>query len=194
VIDELVYVVPRTSVIAGPGWHGIRTHGLDDFIDVLERSGDFRPRPDMEGDPDWKQIIPYVVLRDRERYFLMQRTRAGVDARLHDAWTIGVGGHVNPGDGGLLGGLRREWDEELVAVFEPAFEFVGLLNDDTTSVGAVHLGAVFTTDAAGRSVGIREAEKLAGRFADPHEVTAVADGLETWSRIAFEYFERVGVR
>ena len=74
----------------------------------------------MERDPAFKQVIPYLVLRDGERYFLMQRTTAGGDARLHGRYSIGVGGHLNPGDGGLLGGLRREWDEELVADFVPS--------------------------------------------------------------------------
>ena len=38
----------------------------------------------MESDPRFKHVIPYLVLRDRGRYFLMRRTRAGVDARLHE--------------------------------------------------------------------------------------------------------------
>ena len=58
----------------------------------------------MEVDPSFKQVIPYLVLRDAERYFLMRRTRAGVDARLLGRYSIGVGGHLNPGDGGVLGG------------------------------------------------------------------------------------------
>ena len=97
----------------------------------------------------------------------MRRTRAGGDARLHDRWSIGVGGHLNPGDADLFGGLRREWREELVADFEPAFEPLALLNDDTTDVGAVHLGIVFVADAAGRPVAVRETDKLEGRFAEP---------------------------
>ena len=109
-------------------------------------------RGDAEEDPTYKQVIPYLVLRDGERWFLMRRTRAGGDARLHDLWSIGVGGHLNPGDGDLEGGLRREWAEELVADFVPEFEPVGLLNDDTTPVGAVHVGLVFVADAAGRPV------------------------------------------
>ena len=100
------------------------------------------------------------MLRDGERWFLMRRTKAGGDARLHDLWSIGVGGHLNPGDGDVEGGLRREWAEEVVAAFEPAFEPVGLLNDDTTPVGAVHVGIVFVADAAGRPVEIRETDKL----------------------------------
>ena len=143
----------------------------------------------MEHDPSFKQIIPYLVLRDGDRYFLMQRTAAGADSRLHGMYSIGVGGHLNPGDGGLLGGLEREWHEELVADFLPTFELVALLNDDTTPVGAVHLGAVYVADVEGRTVAIRETHKLSGAFADPAEVADVVERMETWSRLAFEFLE-----
>jgi predicted NUDIX family phosphoesterase len=148
----------------------------------------------METDPGYKQIIPYLVLRDGADFFLMRRTRAGGDARLHDHWSIGVGGHLNPGDEGVDGGLRREWREELDADFEPEFAPLGLLNDDTTDVGAVHLGIVFVADAAGRAVTVRETDKLDGRFATRAEVAAVTDGLETWSRLVFEALEHVALR
>lgn len=184
---EFVYVVPRTAVVDEAGWYGIRTDGLDAFVAALERDGRYEPRDRMERDPAFKQIIPYLILRDGERYFLMQRTDAGGDPRLHGRYSIGVGGHLNPGDGGLLGGLRREWDEELVAAFVPEFRLVALLNDDTTEVGAVHLGAVYVADAAGAPVTIRETDKLSGAFVEPDRVAAVADRLETWSRLAFEF-------
>lgn len=188
-MDELVYVVPRPALVAGDGWYGIRTAALDEAIATIARLGEYRPRAAMEVDPGWKQIIPYLVLRDGARYFLMRRTRAGADARLHDRWSIGVGGHLNPGDGGLDLGLVREWQEELDADFVPSFRPVGLLNDDTTEVGQVHLGIVYEADAGGRDVRIRETEKLSGAFADPEEVAAVAEDLETWSRIAFDFLE-----
>ena len=193
-IEERVFVVPRASIADDAGWYGIRTDKLDAFVEALERDGRYEPRPQMEVDPSFKQVIPYLILRDGERYFLMRRTRAGMDARLHDRYSIGVGGHLNPGDGGVVGGLLREWREELVADFEPAFRLVGLLNDDTTEVGAVHLGAVYVAEADGRPVTIRETDKLTGSFAEPHEVAAVADQLETWSRLCFEFLDRAGVR
>ena len=186
---ERVLVVPREMVISGSGWTGIRTDGVDAFLAAVEAHGRFEPRAAMEMDPTFKQVIPYLVLRDGDRYFLMRRTRAGGDARLHDRWSIGVGGHLNPGDGDVAGGLLREWSEELVADFVPDFRLVGLLNDDTTDVGSVHLGAVFLADAAGRPVSIREVDKLSGAFAAPSEVAAVADDLETWSRLVFDFFE-----
>ena len=191
---EQVLVVPRDRVPDGSDWYGLRSEGLRPFLEVIAREGAYAPRHAMEHDPAYKQIIPYLVLRDGDRYFLMRRTRAGADRRLHDRWSIGVGGHLNPGDDGLLGGLRREWREELDANFEPAFEPLALLNDDTTDVGAVHLGVVFVADAAGRSVAVREHDKLTGAFATAAEVAAVTDDLETWSRLVFEASEAAAIR
>lgn len=188
---ELVLVVPRASIMDDPGWHGITVDGLSAFEAIVARDGEFRPRAEVEIDRSWKQVIPYLVLRDGPRYFLMRRTRAGGDARLHDRRSIGVGGHLNPGDGDLAGGLRREWREEVRADFEPEFQLLGLLNDDSTDVGAVHVGAVYLADAAGRDVAIRETEKLAGAFAAPTEVAAVMDRLESWSALVFAHLEGV---
>lgn len=186
---ELVLVVPRSSLMDDPGWHGITTVGLETFEAIVARDGEFRPRAEVEIDRSWKQVIPYLVLRDGPRYFLMRRTQAGGDARLHDRWSIGVGGHLNPGDGDLAGGLRREWREEVRADFEPDFELIGLLNDDTTDVGSVHVGAVYVAEAGGREVAIRETEKLAGAFADQGEVAAVVGRMESWSALVFEHLE-----
>jgi predicted NUDIX family phosphoesterase len=186
---ERVLVVPRELVPERASWHGLRTNDLDTFLAAVEEHGRFEPRTAMEVDPGFKQIIPYLVLRDGDDYFLMRRTRAGGDARLFDRWSIGVGGHLDPGDTGLAGGLVREWHEELVADFEPAFRPYALLNDDTTEVGAVHLGVVVLADAGGRPVRVRETDKLSGAFAPPAEVAAGLDHLETWSRIVFDALE-----
>ena len=187
---ERVLVVPRASLMGDPGWLGVTTDGLAGFEALVAREGRFEDRAAMEVDRAWKQVIPYLVLRDGDRYFLMRRTRAGGDARLHDRWSIGVGGHLNPGDGDLGGGLRREWAEEIAADFVPEFRLVGLLNDDTTEVGSVHVGAVYVADAAGRAVAIRETDKLEGAFADAAAVAAVAPRLETWSALVFAHLER----
>ena len=191
--DEQVLVVPRASLMADPGWLGVRSEGTAEFEAIVARDGFFHPRPAAEQDRSLKQVIPYLVLRDGPRYFLMRRTRAGGDARLFDRYSIGVGGHLNPGDGDLLGGLRREWREELDAAFEPDFRLVGLLNDDTTDVGSVHVGAVYLADAAGRDVAIRETEKLSGAFAATDDVAAVVDRMESWSALVFEFLEAARV-
>jgi predicted NUDIX family phosphoesterase len=184
---EQVLVIPRRSIMGDPGWLGLTTDGMDAFEALVARAGEFRPRAEVEVDRSWKQVIPYLVLRDGPRYFLMRRTQAGTDARLHDRWSIGVGGHLNPGDRDLAGGLRREWAEEIAADFEPEFRLVGLLNDDSTEVGSVHIGAVYVADAAMRPVAIRETDKLTGSFAEPAEVAAVVDRMESWSALVFAH-------
>ena len=183
---EQVFVVPRAAIMPGHGWRGLRTSDLADTLITIERTGRFAARAAMELDPGFKQIIPYLVLRDGPRWFLMRRTRAGGDARLHDHWSIGLGGHLNPGDRDLAGGLEREWREEVLADFEPDCRLVGLLNDDDTEVGRVHLGVVYLADAGGRRVSIRETDKLTGAFAVTEQVETVRAHLESWSGLVFD--------
>jgi predicted NUDIX family phosphoesterase len=186
---EIVLVLPRIHVPGGCHFTGLRAADEGDLIllrQAVADHGRYLERPLAEESPQWKQLIPYVVLRDGDRIFLMERTDAGGDPRLHRKASIGVGGHLNPVDQGqdpLTLGLRREWAEELDATWEPEFRLVGMLNDDSNPVGSVHLGVVFTVEAAGRPVGVREVEKLSGRMATPGEVLAAWDRLETWSQL-----------
>jgi len=186
---EQVLVLPRQQVPDGCDFTGIRSAdatALTALHAAVREHGLYLPRPIAEADPSHKQLIPYVVVRDGSRIFLMERSTAGGDPRLHGKASIGVGGHLNPVDRGedpLMDGLRREWSEELIADFEPRFALVGFLNDDSNAVGAVHLGVVFTVEADGNAVAVREHEKLTGRFATPDEVLAAWERLETWSQL-----------
>ncbi|MEX1344046.1 MAG: NUDIX domain-containing protein [Candidatus Limnocylindrales bacterium] len=126
-------------------------------------------------------------MRDGSRLFLMQRTKAGGDARLHDRYSLGIGGHLNPEDGGVLEGLRREFHEEIVADWDPEPRLLGLLKDDDVLVGQVHVGVVFEADAAGRGLAVRETDKLSGRFATAEECAPVYGQMETWSRFLYDH-------
>jgi predicted NUDIX family phosphoesterase len=186
---ERVLVLPRADVPGGCDFHGVRAAQrglLAKLRAAVAAHGRYLDRTTAEDDPTHKQLIPYVVVRDAERVFLMHRTDAGGDARLHGKASIGVGGHLNPvdeGDDALMSGLRREWVEELETDWEPEFELIGLLNDDSNPVGAVHLGVVFSVRADGRPVDVREHDKLVGAFAGTDELAASWPRLETWSQL-----------
>lgn len=189
---ERVLVLPRDAVPGGADFLGLKPMAVAD-LEALRRAlatgGRWLDRTRAEQDPSHKQLIPYVVVREADRVFLMERTEAGGDPRLHRRATIGVGGHLNPVDDGpdpLGSGLRREWGEELRADWEPEFAPIGLLNDDRNHVGSVHLGVVFVVQAAGRAIDVREHDKLSGRMASLDEVRAAWDRLETWSQLVAE--------
>lgn len=193
-MTERVLVLPRTDVPGGTGFRGVRPRtgvGLEELRRAVRQHGVYLERSVAESEPSYKQLIPYVVVRNGPRVFRMERTDAGGDVRLHGKASIGVGGHLNPVDDGedaLMTGLRREWTEEIEADWEPEFRLVGLLNDETTPVGAVHLGVVFEVQAYGRPMQVREREKLEGAFVTVEELASTWERLETWSQLVAEAF------
>ena len=127
---------------------------LDDFIEKCCASGfEFINRSDAEKDVSYKQIIPYIVLQTQDFEKTAIYNRQGSEQRLHDLWSIGIGGHINPIDMEtqttsflqiLTVGMERELQEELDQ--RPKGDlplFVGVISEDVTDVGKVHLGAVF---------------------------------------------------
>jgi predicted NUDIX family phosphoesterase len=184
---ELVLGLPRARIIGDRPWKGILSEGIEGHLDLIAAEGEYRPRGEAEVDPAWQQVIPYLLMRDGERLFLMQRTQAGGDARLHDLYSLGIGGHLNPEDGGVLEGLRREFHEEMVAEWDPEPRLIGLLKDDDVLVGQVHVGVVFEADAAGRALSVRETDKLSGRFATPRECEPLYGQMETWSQLLYDH-------
>jgi predicted NUDIX family phosphoesterase len=100
-MPERVLVLPRARVPGGSDFRGVREADADALAvlrEAVARHGRYLDRPVAEQDPSFKQLIPYVVVRDGPRTFLMERTDAGGDARLHGKASIGVGGHLNPVD------------------------------------------------------------------------------------------------
>ena len=124
-MTEVVLVLPRTDVPGGSDFTGLRALSPEDAEEMrtqVARTGRWLSRERAEQDPSHKQLIPYVIVRDGDRAFLMERTSAGADPRLHRRATIGVGGHVNPVDDGtdpIAAGLQREWREEIEADWDP---------------------------------------------------------------------------
>jgi predicted NUDIX family phosphoesterase len=155
---------------------------------------EFRGRTgDLERDPAWKQLIPYAVLWHSGRVLAYRRRPKGGDPRLRSRASVGVGGHINPGDvfpgsdslDPLVRCLRRELREELG--IEPAGgRFVGLLDDAADDVGSVHLGVVFGVELASPEVQPREVDPLGwfepARLRDDPELE-----WEGWSRILIEH-------
>lgn len=152
-------------------------------------------RGDAEDNPNWKQPIPYVIIKRGESVFVYKRLKAGGEERLHEQLSIGVGGHMNIIEGvftwdyTLMGNLYRELDEELniQSSVTPVTKIIGLINDDENEVGKVHIGILAVMELPEEAeVTVKETDQLEGywiRIRDLNK-TPLFESLESWSQIA----------
>ncbi len=194
--EEQVLVIPTSEFHAIGHFQGF-SPDVDAYLPALFESNSlsYRPRSEMEQDPSYKQLIPYVLFRytdDSGNKLLFQYTRGGGqgETRLHAKRSVGIGGHISTEDAAAgttqdvyREGLLRELGEEVV--IETAFteKQVGLINDDETPVGKVHLGVVHLFDVEHPNVHPREDEILNAYFLPVDEILSQLDEFESWSQI-----------
>ena len=113
----------------------------------------FGPRRDLEEMDEYRQLVPYILLQIGFQFIRYMRAPAGSEARLHGRMSIGFGGHIELADAVVRGSqidvlatieraAEREVLEELGQIACKDQRWIGLLVDNTTVVGRVHLGLV----------------------------------------------------
>jgi len=168
----------------------------ESLIGLIALHGEFLDRESAEKDYGYKQIIPYCVVNFGDYYFLTQRTKVQTEKRLHNAYSLGVGGHINPGDnnGGAYDytplqvrcGLYRELEEELyINVDEFTIQFAGIINENYTDAGKMHLGLVYVINMKVQNVAVRETEKMTGMWIHKDDLKNYVDKMESWSQIVY---------
>ncbi|MBL8899759.1 MAG: hypothetical protein JNM84_19165 [Planctomycetes bacterium] len=208
---ELVLVVKRRDLEAElglpAGYAALDAERAERLRECIARRGFFVERRHAECDPELKQPIPYCLVQRGEDLLCVRRTKRSSEGRLHGAWSIGIGGHIEPQDRGdsspqdrvpsrqeehlahndapsakprgiVERAARREILEELVLSLPSEAELVGWLNDDSNSVGAVHLGLVHVLRVENDAeVAIRETERLEGGFVPSAMLLAWRDAV-----------------
>ncbi|MEZ6131762.1 MAG: phosphoesterase [Planctomycetaceae bacterium] len=186
---EQVLVIPTAvfhEIGHFQGFCGEIDRYLNVVLDPIHAS--YRPRNLMEQDPSYKQLIPYCIFQcDGQVFHYMRGTDTG-EARLHARRSVGVGGHVSTLDLNGAGsayseGMKREIQEEVFLQAEWTERCVGLINDDQSDVGKVHLGVVHIFDLKSTQVTPREKSMLQAGFAQPEQLLRELDEFETWSQI-----------
>jgi len=198
--DERVLVVPSAALDRLGRFQGFSAEA-ERYITALlvPELMQYRPRSEVEDDPGFKQIIPYVVFRCADAVFCYTRGKSQGEARLHRLRSLGVGGHVSEEDaqGGKSldayeSAMRREIDEEVIVASPGRICRVGLINDDATPVGQVHLGVVHVFDLEQPRVAAREEGLAEANFLPMSFVATIHDEFETWSQICIESLLRTG--
>ena len=199
--EEDVLVVPR-SVLEQAGLFQGFCRDVEKYLPILLDPNQTRwmPREKAEEDPSFKQLIPYCLLAWSDpagatQYFSYTRGGGQGEARLRTKRSIGVGGHIASTDGehgdnaSYEAGMLRELEEEVAISGDFTSRCVGLINDDATPVGSVHLGIVHVFDLQSPQVVSREADLLECGFQSSQDLVADRKQFETWSQIALEAIE-----
>jgi predicted NUDIX family phosphoesterase len=209
--EELVFAFPTDEL-----WKLIpyRKKGLlrgnSEILKTLVQNGLFLRRGELEEDPSFKQIISYAIISNKEpdqpagggvgqsqSFYLFQRTSGQTEKRLHNKFSFGVGGHMNPNDSTeskeqyLFNELKRELFEEVRlsdGCLIENIEFIGFINDDTIPVGRVHIGLLFNIHVSNKEVYINETDKMTADWIDKTNLGEFYNGMETWSKITFDFY------
>lgn len=188
-MNENVLVVPTHGIkpfLAGP----FTAENLQPALDYILSSHSFLSRAIAEEDPSHKQVIPYVVAHHNGRFLMTQRTKKQTEARLHGKFSLGIGGHINDQEINteaaniLHAGLERELEEEIHLLGNRvSLELAGIISDDSTPVGQVHLGLVFLLETDSPDFRVNEPDLMTGEWATRTQIEERFERLETWSQI-----------
>jgi len=197
-LDELVFAAPAAEI-----WRLLTykkqglIYGNSDALKMIVQKCLFRKRNELEKDPSFKQIIPYAIISNKESFYLFRRTSKQTEKRLHNKFSLGVGGHMNPKDSMepneqyLIDELKRELYEEvrlLNGCLIEIIEFIGFINDDTIPVGSVHIGLLYNIHVSNKEVYINETDKMTADWIDKSNLAEFYEGMETWTKITFDFY------
>ncbi len=196
--EDQILVIERKVFDEIGDFHGL-TFDVDRYLDKIFANGvpRFMPRSAAEKNPDYKQLIPYVIMSCEGKYLSYVRGKRAGEKRLLGNRSIGIGGHINPCDDAVplfnvdfretyQLAVDREVDEEVCVETGHTNSIVALLNDDSNEVGRVHLGIVHHWVLEAEKVSRREQMITQMAFMSGAELSEVRDSLETWSQLCLD--------
>ncbi len=151
----------------------------------------FMLRDEAEYNFDHKQIIPYVVVHHKDKYLLLQRTSNQSEKRLHNKYSLGIGGHINPveslkHENIIVDSMYRELSEEVQVNDHGTLKFAGVINDESNSVSRVHLGLLYILEVLSPEFEVLEKDKMTAEWVSESDLKNYYDGFETWSQIVYD--------
>lgn len=196
-MEEEYILVFKTSILKELGYfQGINLE-VDRYLDaILDPANNiFKPRHEVENNPVFKQIIPYVLLRCGDLIFRYTRGKYLSEKRLEKKFSIGIGGHIRQEDENLFSiqtsiydkTIEREVNEEVNIFTKYKNQRVGLINDDSNEVGKVHFGIVHIFDLEEPLVKKKETSITECKFIIPTQnLKRNFTKYETWSQLCIK--------
>ncbi|HEV3383490.1 MAG TPA: phosphoesterase [Gemmata sp.] len=196
-LDEKVLVIPTERFRSAGYFNGFRRSDPTYRTAILDYNAfQFRPRSEVETDSEFKQLIPYIVLKHGGELFHYRRGSAGTEKRLQALRSVGIGGHISEddargGDDPYHTGMLRELFEEVEIGCEWTEQFLGFINDDNVPVGRVHLGVVHLFELSQARVNSKEAALADSGFGPIQTLLDQKEQFETWSQFVLGELQSV---
>jgi len=192
-MNENIYVTKRANIEENIILkNGFIEDSNKSIISKIIENMELKYRPEMESNPNFKQLIPYCVLTYQDSIFMYSRNKGSNEKRLISKYSFGIGGHIAEDnvdseithDEIVINGLKREIDEEVsIDYSEGEIEYLGLINDDSNDVGKVHIGLLFKLNLLNSQIQINEPDKIIGSFIQIDKTNEYINKLESWSSI-----------
>ncbi|MCX6854901.1 MAG: hypothetical protein NTV80_08345 [Verrucomicrobia bacterium] len=196
---EHVLVITRALLDQLGSFQGFQSE-VNRYLEAMLAPGAnfFMERPAAELDPTHKQLIPYSIFHHDGRYLCYTRGGKSGEKRLVSKRSVGIGGHINPvdqshdglGETMYFNSIEREITEELVIGGTHTQTVIGLINDDSSEVGSVHLGVVHRFELSSAEVSSNEDAIQDLQFFSLEELKAKYDELEAWSQIIVDHLTK----
>lgn len=169
------------------------TENSERIFDIILNNQSFMPRDKAEYNFEHKQVIPYVTVRHNNDYLLLKRTIQQAEKRLHNKYSLGIGGHINPLDDMdeaniIITSLYRELNEEVLVKDQGGLSFIGIINDESNSVSRVHLGLLYVLESATPEFRVLETDKMTAQWVPEKDLRQYYENLETWSQVVYDHY------
>lgn len=191
--DEDILVVPRDLLFDKvTPWFGINQDALSNITNIVAEHAAYIPRQSAEHNPEYKQIIPYIIFTHQDKFFVMQRKAQASEKRLAGKFSIGIGGHVRKEDivnHDIMDWARREFEEEVTYDHSFTTRAIGVLNDDTNDVGKVHIGLIIIAQGSSDQISIKDEHK-SGTLLTLEECQMLSGNMESWSTICLDFIQK----
>lgn len=189
--DEKILVIKRTNLFTNGDWQGIKEiDTYDSFEHIIKQYKEFHSRSIMENDPTYKQIIPYLLFKYQDKYFVMQRKKTASEQRLKSKLSLGIGGHVKEEDllrsNNLIDWAMREFNEEVTYAGNLAIKPIAIINDDSNEVGKVHIGFILLLEGNSANISIKS-ELKNGVLESLTYCSEQFDLFEPWSQLLINF-------
>jgi predicted NUDIX family phosphoesterase len=191
--NEYVLVIPTEMLNQIGYFQGINVD-INKYLDLINKEQLFKLRVKVEDDPNYKQIIPYVLLHHKKTLLSYRRGSLLTENRLFNNYSVGIGGHISIDDPGLFSeryeiGMKREVKEEVHINTPYNSKIIAVLNDDSNKVGKVHFGIIYTFSLKRPMVRKKEKSINDLKFVDYEYLRKNYVSYENWSKICINNIE-----